>query len=70
MSLLITIFFLVFVAQLVTWIGKTVLLDIVGAIIVLSAIATEDVWQITRSPSAPSLRHPILVTCPRLAGSS
>jgi hypothetical protein len=31
MSLLITIFLLVFIAQLVTWVGKTVLLDIVGA---------------------------------------
>ncbi len=29
MSILLTIFLLVFVGQLVTWIGKTVLLDIV-----------------------------------------
>lgn len=29
MSLILTIFFLVFIGQLVTWIGKTVLLDFV-----------------------------------------
>jgi len=41
MSLLITIFLLVFIAQLVTWVGKTVLLDIVGVHYVFSTIAAK-----------------------------
>lgn len=46
MSLLITMFLLVFFAQLVTWIGKTVLLDMVSAIFISSTIAAKDAWPI------------------------
>jgi uncharacterized membrane protein len=39
-------FLLVFFAQLVTWIGKTVLLDMVSAIFISSTIAAKDAWPI------------------------
>jgi len=63
MSLLITIFFLVFIGQLVTWIGKTVLLDI-----------TYDTYlRITRSPLATrqrALKKEILATKAELLKTS
>jgi len=63
MSLLLTIFALVFVTQLVTWIGKSVLLDIVY-----------DVYlRITRSPAAArqrALKNEILTTKSELLKTS
>jgi asparagine N-glycosylation enzyme membrane subunit Stt3 len=48
MSLLMTIFLLVFIAQLITWVGKTVLLHIVGVIFVFSTVTANfrDVRQV------------------------
>ncbi|PPQ72913.1 hypothetical protein CVT26_014576 [Gymnopilus dilepis] len=63
MSLLITIFLLVFVGQLVTWIGKTVLLD----------FAYEAYLRITRSPLAArqrALKTEILTTKAELMRTS
>ncbi|KAF8815371.1 hypothetical protein BYT27DRAFT_7194592 [Phlegmacium glaucopus] len=63
MSLLITIFLLVFITQLITWIGKSVLLDI-----------TYDIYlRVTRSPAAMrqrSLKTEILSTKSELLKTS
>jgi hypothetical protein len=63
MSLLITIFLLVFIAQLVTWVGKTVLLDIVS-VNLSSPLQRKATWQIGWPRS---IRPTILARCLTLA---
>lgn len=84
MSLLITIVFLVFVTQLITWIGKSVLLDIVCHFIFLFALLeitdnepkkkTYDIYlRITLSPMAMrqrALKSEILSTKSELLKTS